>query len=174
MQILPQLCRSQFRSSLLAVAVLLAALCSRAQSQPILDLPPEPVSAPPVDAIEERLRELEEKNQALTWQLQQTNQALHDLELSPPAPGPFSEESGQFAVSSPDAVFHDGLSSDQASVPTGDYVSPVPDYTDGRFAPFALRSDFFSPSPVDSGRAGLHASFGPGFQLQTQDKQFSL
>ena len=52
--------------------------------------------------------------------------------------------------------------------------NPVPDYTEGQFAPNTPAPGYPLPSLVEPGRSLLKGSFGPGFRFRTDDGEFRL
>lgn len=119
---------------------------------------------------------MEEMNKKLALELEKTrreherqiNQLLEKFETLPRRPIAAEGEGG-------------GLGADVDETPPGnrndrraDSIDPVPDYTEGQFAPF-LPAPGYSPSDIKSGdRLPLRGSFGPGFQFRTEDEEFQL
>jgi phosphate-selective porin OprO/OprP len=61
-----------------------------------------------------------------------------------------------------------------AAAAPGTGGAPVPDYTEGGFAPFAPAPGYPYSNVNNPNRFPLKASFGPGFLLQTDDDRFRL
>ncbi|WP_437193390.1 OprO/OprP family phosphate-selective porin [Planctomicrobium sp. SH527] len=143
-------------------AAILIAFCPSIWAQVPPPLPPESVLVLEPDAIVERLRALEEKNFELTERLEQTNRELE-------AQSQLLER-----TFSGDARFEDGQLPFQNAISTGDQSSPVPDYTEGMFDPFTPAPGYPNSNVPSVDNYGVDVRFGPGFQLKTRDKQFSL
>lgn len=67
----------------------------------------------------------------------------------------------------PAPAFDDDNDSDAES-------SPAPDYQDGVFAPYSPAPEYLDLDITNRNRMPLRASFGPGFQFQTEDERFRL
>src|SRR5262249_2494663 len=149
---------------------------ARAQPSPLMPLPPgtpptQATPAPPtVEQLAERLRALEATNKALTGQLEQLNRQhaeqvkqLHER-VTALAPRGGDGQAGQ------------GLPNGNGvgAVPPGSGASPVPDYTEGGFVPFAPAPGYPESNVTNPNRFPLRASFGPGFLLQSDDDRFRL
>jgi phosphate-selective porin OprO and OprP len=52
--------------------------------------------------------------------------------------------------------------------------SPVPDYTEGQFAPFSPPPGYPLATPARGKRLPLGGTFGPGFQFETDDEEYRL
>lgn len=117
--------------------------------------------SPAADPVAERLRALEDANRKQAEQLELLRKQVGDL--SRPAevvPAPVQ------AVE-PTPVPNDGIS-------RLDGGSPVPDYTEGLFAPFTPAPGYPDGVAKPKGRYPLNASFGPGFRLESDDERFQL
>jgi len=130
--------------------------------------PPAPSPAP---SIEDRLQVVEERNRQLAEQLERQSQE-HDAEIQ--------ELMQKFwtPTTTADGV-DDALGNEQTGVfEEGSLLNaleaPVPDYTEGMFTPFTPAPGYPGSNTSGSGRQSLRARFGPGFQLQTPDEQFSF
>lgn len=127
--------------------------------------------------LTERIRRLEEINRQLDEQLKQTRQA-HDEQMER-----LAEKLDNISVSSPSQANGDtGTQTDNNLSPAGFLTdswpevlspdSPVNDYTEGLFTPFSAVPAYPDPQIAKPGRFPLKATFGPGFQLQTDDGRF--
>lgn len=150
---------------LIGVCVVSVLLCSQAWPQSAPEIPA-------VESTEQRLRALEEQNRELSGKLERQSQA-HDAEIR--------ELMQQFWQSTSAAAYGtENAASDGMTglSDVGDLLNapeaPVPDYTEGMFAPFTPAPGYPGSNATSSGRMPLRARFGPGFQLQTYDEQFSL
>ncbi len=145
---------------------------------------PRPASPPvTVEQLAERLAAMEAMNRKLAAELErsrrdhdeQMRQILEKLGGSPAVPAPASPpalpEPLDPPLDRPEVV---PPAPARESVPTGDQDTPVPDYTDGRFPPDANPPGYPLPSQPKVGRSPLRGSFGPGFQLETEDQEFRL
>ncbi len=112
-----------------------------------------PASAPPAgpESVADRLRALEESNRKQAEELERLRTRLPDV---PPDPDPA-------------AAPNEGIS-------RIDSPSPVPDYTEGLFAPFTPPPGYPDGAAKPKGRYPLRASFGPGFRLESEDERFQL
>ncbi|WZO97410.1 porin [Isosphaeraceae bacterium EP7] len=138
--------------------------------------PPLPQAGPiTVEQLAERLRAMEDTNRKLADELERSKRE-HDAQIR--------EILERFGDQTDGRTTRPGLGGDaleDATVPTGDPptadVSPVPDYTEGQFAPFTPAPGFAPPTGrpgSSSGRLPLLGSFGPGFQFQTENREFQL
>jgi phosphate-selective porin OprO/OprP len=159
------------KSRSLAASLALWVACAtaaRAQPAPVPPAAPAPQSpAPPTaDQLSERLRALEASNKAVLDQLEKSN-ARHAEEVKQlhERLGELSQRLGEPPAGS---VGTDG------SGPPGTGGSPVPDYTEGGFAPFAAAPGYPNSNVLNPSRFPLRASFVPGFLLQTDDDRFRL
>lgn len=137
-----------------------------AWAQPAPIIPPNP-STFPEDDSDARLRALEEKNAELNARLELLDQKYRNL----------AQEWGPDFVSdlNPDMVFSDsGDASGPRHVQASTIESPVPDYTEGMIAPFDAAPGYPGSNLLTTDRYPLKATFGPGFQLQSKDKDFTL
>ncbi|MBN9519965.1 porin [bacterium] len=176
------LSRSRGAAVVLWGALLVAGPVARAQPAPPVPPPqppaalPTPVaqtvpSAPPtVEQLAERLRALEATNNVLTGQLEQSNRQhaeqvkqLYDrlTELTQRVGDPQAE---------PGASGGNGV----GVIRSGTGGTPVPDYTEGSFAPFAPAPGYPDSNVSSPYRFPLKATFGPGFRVQTEDERFRL
>jgi phosphate-selective porin OprO/OprP len=129
-----------------------------------------------VEQLAERLRAMEEINRKLTDQLERAtrehNEQMRELlekygELSKrlgdgtEGPGPRGVDVGATAPPG-----------DQAQAV--DLDTPVPDYTEGQFAPFSPPAGYPDTKVPSPKRLPLIGSFGPGFQFQTEDEEYRL
>jgi phosphate-selective porin OprO and OprP len=140
--------------------------------------PPQPdpakPAAPSVDKLVEQVRTLEASNKALAEQFDRTRSA-QDMQIRQLLDrfGPSNQQppARQNGAPAPDtnAITANGSSA------TGTRSSPVPDYTEGMFAPFAAAPGYSTDDITGgSSRFPLKASFGPGFRLQTEEGDYSF
>lgn len=152
----------------------------RAQDRP----PAPPVPAPrrtpvSVEELAERLNAMEAMNRKLASELEATRR--EHIEQMAQMKRLLEKVEGQTAVA---PVPSGGLartnesSADTArsrdSAPSTDVSSPVPDYTEGQFGPFTPPPGYTLPSTsrARNRRLPLNGTFGPGFQLMTEDEEF--
>ncbi len=135
-----------------------------ARAQPALPVPPPqpspaPAALPPpgpptTEQLAERLRAAEAANGQQAEQIKQLHERLTDL-------------SNQLGVGT-----NGSSGAPAAPAPPGTGGSPVPDYTEGGFAPFAPAPGYPGSNVINPNRFPLRASFGPGFQFQSDDDRF--
>lgn len=165
-----------------------AAFCTGSVAQtprPVTFLPPTSGSQPPsvgapnpasptVEKLTERLQSAESANQALADQLERTRrenerQFKELLEK-------FNSLSQQRGDPGTDQATLDPLV-ERPGEPNAPLSrsSPVPDYTEGMFAPY-LPAPGYANEDVTGGsrRFPLNATFGPGVRFKTKDETFSL
>jgi phosphate-selective porin OprO/OprP len=140
-------------------------------------LPPtQPTPTPPtVEQLAERLRALEAVNRNLVGQLEQ-NQKLHDEQLKQ-LHERVTELSNRVGNGQEPAAPQSGNGAGEglpAGNRLGDRGAPVPDYTEGGFAPFVPAPGYPDSNVINPNRFPLRASFGPGFLLQSEDDRFRL
>ncbi|MBX9627059.1 MAG: OprO/OprP family phosphate-selective porin [Gemmataceae bacterium] len=110
---------------------------------------------PPPAGVEDRLRALEAMNRQLAGEIERLTRDRDD---------PAGRLLGR---SDPPA--------DGVDLAAGEAESPVPDYTEGQFAPFTPPPGFPETTAAPKkGRFPLRASFGPGFRLESEDERFQL
>jgi phosphate-selective porin OprO/OprP len=109
--------------------------------------PPSPSPSPSPESVADRLRALEESNRKQAEELERLRSQF-------PA-GPAAD---------PAAPPNEGIS-------LIDGGSPVPDYTEGLFAPFTPPPGYPDAVAKPKGRYPLRASFGPGFRLESEDER---
>jgi len=136
----------------------------------LLPAPPEP---PTPEQLAARLRAIEEENKRLTEKLETTTRVQDEQirqlleryrELSGrTGEGNEGEGSAEGAAAAPD---------DNPQASGSD--SPVPDYSEGLFTPFNAVPGFPNSNRISTNRFPLKATFGPGFQLQSEDERFRL
>ena len=131
-------------------------------------------SALSVEKLTERLHATESANQALADQLERTRRE-NDRQFKQLLEK-FGALSQQVGDPRNDAPAVDPLAARQAAAlgaATG--ASPVPDYTEGMFAPY-YPAPGYANEDISGGsrRFPLNASFGPGVRFQTDDDKFSL
>ncbi|MFO0851513.1 MAG: porin [Gemmataceae bacterium] len=132
------------RSLAVAVCGVLVAAGPAAPAQP-----PPPAAPAPVPPTVEQLAE----------QVRQLNERLAELSrrVGDPPTGTGAANGTGAAAAAP-----------------GTGGSPVPDYTEGGFAPFAPASGYPGSNVTNPNRFPIKASFGPGFLFQTDDDLFRL
>lgn len=133
-------------------------------------LPPMPVPPLAQDPVAERLRALEAQNRILAAQLEQSSR-LHTEQVKQ-LNDRLTDLSQRVGVGGGEAG--PGMIGDSGFVPPGTGGSPVPDYTEGAFVPFAPAPGYPYSNIINPNRFPLRASFGPGFLLQTEDDRFRL
>ncbi|QDV32600.1 porin [Tautonia plasticadhaerens] len=163
------------------VAIALACPAARAQGPPDPIPPPVPAHPAPtgagpqvsVDQLAERLLAMERQNRALAEELQRTR-AEHEEQMRLILDR-LDEVSGRFVTAEDPAPPPDGASPPGAMPFDPRQVeNPVPDYTEGQFAPDTPAPGYPLPSIVEPGRSLLNGSFGPGFRFRTHDGEFRL
>ena len=144
---------------------------AKSSSSPI---PVAKVSSSDEDGLSERLRRLEEINRQLDEQLKRTRQE-HDAQMAQLAEkleDVSSSTQGRVDGPSVDAVDYNGSLAEVEPTSWSGALSPdspVNDYTEGLFAPFSEIPTYPDPQIAKPSRFPLNATFGPGFQLQTDD-----
>lgn len=134
---------------------------------------PAPTPAPvTLEQLAARLQAMEAMNRKLAEELEQTRKG-HDaqikqlLERLDERTERVESEGGRRALQAD--------TSPPSDAPlTADLESPVPDYTEGQFGPDNPAPGYPLPGITVSKRMPLTGSFGPGFQLQTDDEKFRL
>lgn len=131
---------------------------------------------PTVAELAERLRAMEEMNRKLADQLVKSNKA-HDEQIKQLLKR-FEDLSERSSYPKEDPGRNSGNvggparpRDDASSV---DLDTPVPDYTEGQFAPFSPPPGYPLSKIPRSKRLPLNGSFGPGFRFQTEDEEFRL
>src|SRR5262249_3217377 len=150
-----------------------------------------PTASISVEQLAERLRVMEEMNRKLAAELERTNRQ-HDeqmkqilakfAELSGRSKG--REEAGQnkreeAGLNRREEAGRDmgeavGTAPPAVDVQAADTDNPVPDYTEGQFAPYSPPTGYPVSSVSDPKRLPLKGTFGPGFQFQTENEEFLL
>ncbi len=145
-------------------------------------------------AMEQRNRELEarygaieEQNRRLTEELQRTRaeqadqfrailDRLEGRPGGPVAPAAAAGADGPLPPAPPPTPAPSPLLPllDDAPRDTVDADTPVPDYTEGQFAPYAPAPGYSYPPRRPGGRQALGGTFGPGFRFSTEDEEFRL
>nr|WP_303652480.1 porin [Paludisphaera mucosa] len=147
----------------------------RAQDAP-RPVAPVPPAAVTVEQLAKRLRAMEEMNQKLARELESTkteheeqmNQLLKRFESLKERPPEDEEEPARMPAGPEEGPLP------EQDVRNVDTYDPVPDYTEGQFAPFSPAPGY-APSKLKRGdRLRLKGTFGPGFQFQTKDEEFGL
>jgi phosphate-selective porin OprO and OprP len=164
---------------LLAVTLALWAVCGQSPSVHAQTSDPDPAPAstqqsPTLAQIEERLRATEAMNRKLADQLDRVTRE-HD-EQSKQLSERFAELTRGLGNGVPGASESgSGISGGTGAGVPGSYpASPVPDYTEGRFTPNDPAPDYPDSNIISPYDFTLRASFGPGFQIQTQDGRYRL
>ena len=140
---------------------------------PVAPRPPAPVS---VEQLAARLEAMEATNKRLAEELERSNRA-HDEQIRQllERVGGLSGRSNdrrEDAARGLDAV--GTTPAPKEEVPATEPDTPVPDYTEGQFSPKSPAPGFPLSNTADRKRLPLGGSFGPGFQLQTEDDRFKL
>lgn len=153
-------------------------LCGQEPEAPAAASPAQTIPWPPdaesPQSLADRLQALEEVNRQLADQLDQMGREqaaeMRGLweRLGLPAEG--GEDGLGTGVEASDG---DGYYRGPGE-PARAGSSPVPDYTEGHFAPKEIPSGFVDPAILSPSRFPLRATFGPGFTLQTLDGKHSL
>lgn len=168
---------------------------ARPQDLPPPPLPPAPAppspEAPPanpapitVEQLAERLQAMEAANRKLAEELERTReehreqmeQILERFGDPPgpqPPPGPLPPEGDADRDGDRGPAAPRPGPSPEAVREADNPDNPVPDYTEGQFAPFTPPPGYPSPK-APSGRRTLMGTFGPGFQFLTEDEKFRL
>ena len=137
---------------------------------------PSQAEAVSIRQLAERLRAMEVMNRKLAEELEKTKKE-HDEQMKLILER-FGELSGKSGDRKDDSrqkgedIVETAPSKDD--VRTVDLETPVPDYTEGQFAPYTPAPGFpLSKSPGPA-RLPLKGSFGPGFLFETEDQEFKL
>jgi phosphate-selective porin OprO and OprP len=129
-----------------------------------------------VEQLSERLRAMEEMNRKLAEKLERTT--IEHNEQMRQVIERFNTLSQRLGDGSGDVTPTDGAAIGAipsfAGDPADNPESPVPDYTEGQFAPFSPPPGFPLVVPSRSLRLPLGGTFGPGFQYQTEDEEYRL
>ncbi len=73
-----------------------------------------------------------------------------------------------------DAERLEAVAAPPEDIPPPQLASPVPDYTEGQFAPDEPAPGYSLSNLLYDKRIPLQASFGPGFELRSKDREFQL
>lgn len=92
----------------------------------------------------------------------------------PPAPPPTVEQLADRVRALEELIQQNGLGTPPEAPVSAGGQSPVPDYTEGGFAPFRPAPGYPDSNVINPNRFPLFASFGNGFLLQTKDDKFRL
>ncbi len=141
------------------------------------DEPPaiSPLPPPTVEQLAERLRAMEETNKKLAEQLERST-AEHDAQMKE-----LLDRYDQLSRRVNDDKV--GVRPADAEMPkprpvrirqADDPASPVPDYTEGQFAPFVPAPGYPASEETDAIRYPLLGTFGPGFQFLSENEEFGL
>lgn len=175
----------------------MGAFCGVARAQDPLPAPPlptnprsgesevEPVSTPAtIDELAQRLRMMEEMNRKLADQVERNNrdmqallQRIGDLSQRLEASEAIGGGVASGTMTSADIpASREVLESaaGRGAVPPSALTSPVPDYTEGQFAPNEPAPGYPYSNLLFDKRMPVFASFGPGFELGTEDSAFRL
>ncbi len=153
--------------------VVLVAFCANAWSQPPpSELPELGFEGDILDPIAERVQSLEEANRKLIERLEQSDRE-HDEQFQSLLQQ-FLEATGEVTYGPDGMPVVNGTLPYEGSDGSSARSTPVPDYTEGMFVPFDPAPGYPSSNVISFDRLPLRATFGPGFQLQTKDEQFSL
>lgn len=142
-----------------AAAILLICCATGWSGAPFEPVPPSPATDSIADgAIANRLQAVEEQNRQLSERLERLSRE-------------YEEQMYQLREQLEGTPF-DGKAADGTDLDPS--ASPIPDYTEGNFAPMEAAPGYPGSNLISAGRMPLYATFGPGFQLRTKDEQFSL
>ncbi len=182
--------RSVRWKSVLGVWAIFVVLCpiSRSEDQPPAPQPPAPAPVPggpsvptqnqstTMEQLSERLRAMEEMNRRLAEKLERTivehNEQVKQLNDR------YDKLSNQLTTDKEGVGRLDNAGA--GVVPPTDAgqpvepSSPVPDYTEGQFAPFSPPPGYPLATPARGKRLPLGGTFGPGFQFETDDEEYRL
>jgi phosphate-selective porin OprO/OprP len=127
-----------------------------------------------VERLEARLRAMEEANRKLAKELE-TTRSEHAAQLRQILDRLGERPPGTNAVAPGTAAGGgDGRSAARGpSEPGGTPNTPVSDYTEEQFRPYTTAPGFLGP-PDTAKKLPLKATFGPGFEFQTDDDEFRL
>jgi phosphate-selective porin OprO and OprP len=138
--------------------------------------PVAPAAAPiTVEQLAERLSAMEQMNRKLSEELERTRREHGEqMRLILEKVGELSGNAGpRNAATAPGPA--NGAAAPPAERPlTVDADTPVPDYTEGQLGPESSATGFPLPNVPGLKRMPLKGSFGPGFQLETDDERFRL
>lgn len=125
---------------------------------------------PSPEQLDAKVRELETDNRKLAEELNRANQ-LHDAQIAELKSR--LEEMAKREVS-PQSIL--GLPNGATAQPLAPprYAQPVPDYTEGGFAPFEPAPGYPSSNVLNPNRIPQTANFGHGFVFQSPDDMFRL
>jgi phosphate-selective porin OprO and OprP len=140
-----------------------------AQLAPLPGVPSAPQAAPPtVEQLAERLRALEETNSKLARQRESSSKKQLD-EIKQ-----LLEESGDLSKRFDPARPTNGSNESNGSTGSGDSSSSSSSSSSARTTAPTPVPAYFDLDTTSSNRFPLKATFGPGFQLATEDDRFSL
>jgi phosphate-selective porin OprO/OprP len=142
-------------------------------SSPGAPTAPAPVS---LEQLAERLRVMEAMNTKLIKELEQTRRD-HDAQMKQilerlEKPSDRSSDPNENAGRAGGKVDTAAPPNDEA--PSVDVETPVPDYTEGQFAPRTPAPGYRVPKQPLSKRSPIFGSFGPGFRFETENQEFRL
>jgi len=125
-----------------------------------------------VEQLLERLRAMEAMNKKLIEQLEKTNRD-HDAQIKQLVErvDVLSSRSSERQMTENSI---DARQSSLEDVPTADFETPVPDYTEDQFSPISPAPEYPYSNVLDKKRVPLKATFGPGFQLESENQEFRL
>ena len=148
--------------------LILAGLPTPAHSQENSSPPPSNTTPVTVDQLADRLRAMEEANKKLDEKLKQTS-LEYDQRIRQ-----MLDRMGSTTVSPAGAPTDPGGNSSTPGPERTGQKTPVPDYTENLFTPFNPPSGFYDPDSERNQRPALRGIFGPGFQLRSDDGEYSL
>jgi phosphate-selective porin OprO/OprP len=134
-----------------------------------------------MEQLADRLSAMEAMNRKLAAELERTrrehNEQMQQMKLLLDQVGvPTERRSDINPPTGRNGAVVNGATPSIDDLETIDLDTPVPDYTEGQFAPFQRPPGYpFPGTPAPkSRRLPLFGTFGPGFQFQTEDSEFRL
>jgi phosphate-selective porin OprO and OprP len=119
---------------------------------------------------------MEEMNRKLAKELEETKRA-HNEQMKQ-----LQDKFAELSKPSSNGEKSAGTTSGELGVPAAPLAdaaatypgTPVPDYTEGQFRPYAPAPGYAPSDAASTKRLPLKGSFGPGFMFQTEDEEFQL
>ena len=173
--------RTSWWTAILGLWAAWSIVCQTARSQ---DMAPPAVPKPAsisVEQLAERLSAMEAMNRKLAEELETTkkdhNEQMKQMKLLLDKVGVQADQPKpvvEIPVREPEIVPDPAPLKEP--VQAIDLDSPVPDYTEGQFAPFTPPPGYRLPDvpKKTNQRFPLKGTFGPGFQFQTEDERYRL
>ncbi|CEF49396.1 unnamed protein product, partial [uncultured bacterium] len=157
---------------------------ARPQSLPqiVPSLPPAPITDSPntpplptaqtIEELGQQLRALDLANKKLAEQLEKST-LEHEMQIQQLLEKS-RELSDRLGSREPNETGSSETPRMGANDPGQSPGSPVPDYTEDQLFPFLPAPGYPESNVASSQRTPLKATFGPGFQLQSEDERFRL